>query len=101
MELEEQYQELTTFLIAEFADREGDIEDELEETHVIVNQFIDEAFKQYDFAPLMDEMENLLHHDPFPIKYLTKTANMYFEDTQEAKEWLREVINIFKKNQSS
>lgn len=94
-----QYPKISNFLICYFADRE-DIDESLDETQIIVNEFKREVPKTYDFIPLIKEMESLLVHFPFPLEPLTMTANMYLEDTDEAKEWIKEILSMLKNNEN-
>jgi hypothetical protein len=91
--MKQQYPNLVNFLRAYIADED---EDDFE----IAYNFVLTETKAAT-STVVRESHELLLQDNFPWTELGKEANRYFENSEEAREWLRDLISAFESVKTS
>ena len=87
--LGEQYPSLTQFLNAWVSDSEDD-------DHTIVNEFL-QSENENTISSVISDIDSCSGAEPFLGIEVGEEANRYFVSEQEAKEWLHDLIELFKR----
>jgi hypothetical protein len=85
--MKQRYPNLGNFLGAYIADEDAD-------DFEIARKFVLTEMRTVSSA-LVKESHEILLEDNFPWQELSKAANRYFENSEDAREWLNELISGF------